>query len=206
MPERWPAHRWDGDVHQPKGVGGAGRGSTGGVQRRDLRRTQSAESAGETMARQRKRAKGDDVVPTVPRRQLLLAIAATDRTFELQCVRGEWAWVGHCIHCNTRIAMSPDGRPDGGTTLEHIVPRHHGGGEDLVNVALACGRCNQGKGMRHDHQHRDDPRLRDVIATLQARRTARWRDPSTVAGPAGETAVALLDRARRDTGAIAIDD
>jgi len=30
--------------------------------------------------------------------------------------------------------------------IEHIVPRVHGGGDDLANLALACAACNYGKG------------------------------------------------------------
>jgi 5-methylcytosine-specific restriction endonuclease McrA len=136
----------------------------------------------------------DKQTASTPRRWLLLAIAATDQTFTLQNVRGQMAWIGQCIHCNTRIGLSPTGSPDVGTTLEHIVPRHHGGSDALDNVALACGKCNQAKGARHDHQRRDDPQLQRVIATLQQRRQVRWRDPATVEGPAGDWAQRLWRR------------
>ncbi len=71
--------------------------------------------------------------------------------------------------------MNPDSMSSG--TLEHIVPRGHGGGDDLENLAVACANCNHSKGHRLDHRRRDDPKLRAVIETLQARRRARWRDP-----------------------------
>lgn len=117
------------------------------------------------------------------RRHRILAIVATDSSFELRVVRGEPTWIGRCIHCNTRVAVSPDGDPEPGVTVEHIEPRHHGGGQNLENLAFACARCNQSKGMRHDHKRRDDPGLSAVIDTLRVRRRERWRDPTTL-GPA----------------------
>jgi 5-methylcytosine-specific restriction endonuclease McrA len=56
------------------------------------------------------------------------------------------------------------------------VPRTHGGGDDLVNLAVACARCNALKGKRLDHRRREDPTLTRVIETLRARRLARWKD------------------------------
>jgi 5-methylcytosine-specific restriction endonuclease McrA len=112
------------------------------------------------------------------RRHTVLAILGTDATFERTLVRGEPAWVGKCIHCQARLVVALDGETDGAATIEHIVPRHHGGTDALENLALACSRCNALKGKRLDHRRRDDPALAGVIATLQARRRARWRDPS----------------------------
>jgi 5-methylcytosine-specific restriction endonuclease McrA len=109
-------------------------------------------------------------------RKLLLAIVATDATFEKSVVRGDPVWVGKCIHCNARLVVSPDGDADGAATIEHIVPRTHGGGDDLANLAVACARCNALKGKRLDHRRREDPTLTRVIETLRARRMARWRE------------------------------
>ncbi|HQP38748.1 MAG TPA: HNH endonuclease signature motif containing protein, partial [Polyangiaceae bacterium] len=130
----------------------------------------------------------------VSRRHRVLAIVATDATFESRLVRGERTWVGRCIHCNTRVAVSPDGDPEPGVTVEHIEPRHHGGGDDLENLALACARCNQGKGMRHDHKRRDDPTLTALVATLRERRRQRWRDPD---GAGGSEWMIVAEIARR---------
>lgn len=129
------------------------------------------------------------------RRHLLLAVVATDATFQRTLARGQDVWVGRCLHCNTRLVIAADGTPDSGVTLEHIVPQHHGGTDDLRNLGLACARCNQGKGTRHDHKPKDDPRLREVVALLQARRIERWRDPREVPDAAGEAARRLLDPA-----------
>jgi 5-methylcytosine-specific restriction endonuclease McrA len=110
------------------------------------------------------------------RRQTVLAILRTDATFERQLVRGEPAWVGKCIHCQARLVVALDGETEGGATIEHIVPRNHGGTDALDNLALACARCNALKGKRLDHRRRDDPTLTEVIDVLRTRRRARWRD------------------------------
>lgn len=100
-------------------------------------------------------------------------MVATDATFARAVVRGERCWVGKCIHCGSRVAVSDDGATL--ATIEHIVPRNHGGGDEAENLALACARCNAGKGVRHDARRRDDPKLVALIAALQARRRERWR-------------------------------
>lgn len=110
-------------------------------------------------------------------RATMLAIARTDATFEPAVGRDGPVWVGKCIHCRTRLVIAVDGRPLDSTTIEHIVPQHHGGGDDLGNLALACARCNHGKGARLDRRRRDDPTLSEVITRLQAERRRRWRDP-----------------------------
>lgn len=107
----------------------------------------------------------------------LLWIAATDRTFEKVTVAGESAICGKCIHCGRRLTLSPTGRPVSRATIEHIVPRNHGGTDELSNLAVACARCNAGKGHRLDVRAWSDPKLQEVVATLKKRRAERWRDP-----------------------------
>jgi 5-methylcytosine-specific restriction endonuclease McrA len=109
------------------------------------------------------------------KKQLLLGIVRTDSTFEKKDVRGEPCWVGKCIHCNARLVVSLEGESYG-ATVEHILPRTHGGTDDLENVALACARCNAKKGVHLDPRHAKDPRLVHVIELLRARRKKRWRD------------------------------
>ena len=104
-------------------------------------------------------------------------IAATDRTWQRVTVAGAPALAGKCIHCNRRLVLRPDGEPVSQATIEHIVPRAHGGTDGLDNLAIACARCNAAKGHRHDHQPWSDPKLQAVIETLQRRRAQRWRDP-----------------------------
>lgn len=104
----------------------------------------------------------------------MLGIVATDSSFEPMVLDGAPGWVGKCIHCQSRLTVRADGETGPGVTIEHIVPRHHGGTDELENVALACARCNAQKGYRHDHRRRDDPKLMSLIETLQARRRARF--------------------------------
>jgi 5-methylcytosine-specific restriction endonuclease McrA len=84
---------------------------------------------------------------------------------------------GKCIHCNRKLSLELDGSPVTHATLEHIVPRTHGGTDALDNLAVACFRCNSGKGHRLDARPPDDPTLQRVIGTLQARRQERQRLP-----------------------------
>jgi hypothetical protein len=115
---------------------------------------------------------------------LVLAIALTDATFERREVRGgkggdsrEWAWVGRCLHCNTKLVVAEEGSPASSVTIEHIVPQVHGGGAELANVALACDRCNHEKGRRHDHKDVRDPVRVALERTLLAKRADRLREP-----------------------------
>lgn len=98
---------------------------------------------------------------------------ATDKTW----TRIGERWMGKCIHCNRKITLSLDGVSEGGATLEHIVPRHHGGNNHLDNLSIACGRCNHQKGRKLDILKRDDPRLMKVIERLKSVKAARLRPP-----------------------------
>lgn len=106
----------------------------------------------------------------------LLAVAASDRTFERKLLDGQQVLEGKCIHCQRKLTLLEDGSPLNGATLEHIVPKNHGGTDELDNLAIACARCNSEKGLRHDHKRSDDPRLQAVIARLRARRRERFRE------------------------------
>jgi 5-methylcytosine-specific restriction endonuclease McrA len=111
---------------------------------------------------------------TAPRhRRLVLAIVVSDTTFAKTLVRGATCFVGKCIHCNSKLVVEEDGSAASGVTIEHIVPKNHGGGDDVENLALACARCNGGKGIRLDHLKPNDPRARAVIDALLAKRRAR---------------------------------
>lgn len=112
------------------------------------------------------------------KRQRILAIIATDRTFERTEWRGVAVWTGKCLHCNAHLIVGLDGEPQSRATIEHIVPRTHGGGDDLPNLGLACARCNMQKGVRHDSRAKGDARAQEVVARLLERRRERWREPS----------------------------
>lgn len=113
------------------------------------------------------------------RAQVVLSIVATDTSFNLygDAKRGEpQTWFGRCIHCNTRLAVTPEGSTD--ATVEHINPLCNGGEPtDPRNLALACNRCNNEKGIRHDQHAGKGGRADEVIAALQAKRQSRWREP-----------------------------
>lgn len=110
----------------------------------------------------------------------MLAIVATDVTFAPAEDRFGRAWVGKCIHCNSRLRVSTTGDTGGHATIEHILPRSHGGDDSPENLALACARCNHQKGKRLDNRRRGDPRLMAVVAALRERRLARWRDATAL--------------------------
>lgn len=110
-------------------------------------------------------------------RALLLWIAATDKTFDRIDLPQGPALCGKCIHCGSRHTLLLDGTPVSDATIEHIVPRHHGGTDELTNLAIACVRCNGEKGIRHDARPQLDAKLQALIAKLQARRADRLRAP-----------------------------
>jgi 5-methylcytosine-specific restriction endonuclease McrA len=117
--------------------------------------------------------------PAPPRRsRRILEIIATDATFEIVDARGQPVWQGQCLHCKGRLRIALDGRPISRVTIEHIVPRAHGGTDELDNLGLACARCNHEKGRRHDPRGPADPTAAAVIVRLLARRRARWRSAS----------------------------
>jgi 5-methylcytosine-specific restriction endonuclease McrA len=113
--------------------------------------------------------------------RLLLWAAATDRTFEERRVGPSRQRVlsGKCIHCGRRHTLTLAGEPLSSATVEHIVPKNHGGDDSIANLAIACTRCNVLKGSRLDCRRWNDPVLQRVIATLQDRRAQRRRDPPT---------------------------
>lgn len=126
------------------------------------------------------------------RRLFLLALSS-----DAQALRADdGGWSTRCLHCRTWLHVAADGSALGNATLEHVVPQawfgqrpaamlsHAVGGDanDARNLAIACARCNHGKGTRHDARGSRDARAREVVAALLATRQARWRDPAFEAG------------------------
>lgn len=113
----------------------------------------------------------------------------------------EWRdgrWQVPCLHCRRPLPFDADGKALGTVTVEHIVPRAWWGRRGLagivglppavdhpLNLALACARCNHGKGVSHDPRGPHDPRARAVVEALLARRLARWREAPAAADRAG---------------------
>ncbi len=113
------------------------------------------------------------------KRRRVLDIIATDATFERADFRGHEVWLGKCLHCNAHLMVELSGEPISRVTIEHIVPRVHGGTNALENLGLACARCNQGKGSRHDRNYLKDARAQALVSRLQERRRERWRAPDS---------------------------
>jgi len=139
-----------------------------------------------------------EVVPVqrrISRTQLVLSVVATDNTFEpifharaetfdpsvslIRNVNGEIGYRGRCIHCNSKLYVSLKGETD--ATVEHIEPKCNDGSvTDPTNLALACARCNNEKGIRHDRHAGEGGRADEVIAQLRTVRAKRWREPRAV--------------------------
>src|SRR5690242_16742992 len=107
----------------------------------------------------------------------MVRVAQTDQTFS----RNGTLWVGKCLICNGPLAF--DAATGEGGTIEHIRARSRGGTEELANLAIVHGRCNNEKGRRWDPKRRR--RLAEYeafIARLLAARQARWRDADDTPG------------------------
>lgn len=112
------------------------------------------------------------------KRRTVLRIVETDSSFEkVESHRGT-IWRGKCIHCRSWLLIDSDGSYISRATIEHIVPRSHGGGDELENLALACAACNHEKGRRHDLLKPSDPALVQFLDRLRQERMERWRPPA----------------------------
>jgi 5-methylcytosine-specific restriction endonuclease McrA len=89
------------------------------------------------------------------------------------------------------LVLSESGEPLKGATLEHVIPQSWFGKraasrllqglmgpDDPRNLALACARCNQGKGKRIDARGPLDERAVEVILALFKKRSDRFTDPA----------------------------
>ncbi len=115
------------------------------------------------------------------RARQVLSVVETDTTFHASELHGIPVWIGKCLFCQVRLSVPRSGEAGPGVTIEHIVPRHHGGTDQVENLALACAACNGEKGRRHDHRAQDDARRLEITRALLERRKARW--PATAPAP-----------------------
>jgi len=97
-----------------------------------------------------------------------------------------------CEYCLLHQDLSPVAR----LQIEHIIPRKHGGGDDLDNLALACIDCNLAKSVNLSGR---DPQT-DRTVELFHPRTQHWpdhfeRDGSRIVGltPEGRATVRVLN-------------
>jgi 5-methylcytosine-specific restriction endonuclease McrA len=74
------------------------------------------------------------------------------------------------------------GRTDGPMTIDHVVPRSHGGKETWENLVCACSACNSRKGNRTlqeagmDLLHKPSkPNLRSLIFQHKGPVNSDWR-------------------------------
>lgn len=67
-----------------------------------------------------------------------------------------------CEYCQLRQQAEPFFR----FHVEHIVPRKHGGGDSLENLALSCHHCNRHKGPNLSGV---DPTTKDVVPLFHPR-------------------------------------
>jgi hypothetical protein len=105
---------------------------------------------------------------------------------------------GHrCEYCHLRQEDSPLAS----LHIEHVIPRVHGGGEDLDNLALACIDCNLHKG---PNLTGIDPETGETTALFHPRHH-RWEDHFEWHGvslfgktPIGRTTIRVLDMNSED--------
>lgn len=106
---------------------------------------------------------------------MVLEVVRTDNTFYVG-FSDPPVYVGKCIHCNSHLYVTMQGNTD--ATLEHIQPLcNDGEATDPKNLALACKRCNNEKGVRHDQHAGKGGRADEVIAALMEKRMKRWKQP-----------------------------
>ena len=104
-------------------------------------------------------------------------IAQTDSAFRRE---GD-CWIGRCIICNGPIRFE---RATGeGATIEHIIPRSLGGGNEPLNLGIAHLRCNAEKGRRWDPPRRHHARREQYAALTDRMLRERARRFRTAFGP-----------------------
>lgn len=104
-------------------------------------------------------------------------IAATDSTFNFEMRGTSELLVGKCLMCRRKKVAWEGGDWSPVLTIEHIEPRHHGGGDSVMNLGLACDSCNHRKGRRIDILKADDPQRQATVASLIEERQGRLRQP-----------------------------
>lgn len=97
-----------------------------------------------------------------------------------------------CEYCR----LPEHGDPYATFHIEHIIARQHGGGDDPVNLAWSCSRCNHRKGTNLSSRDPDT----GTIVELFHPRVQVWRDHFAIRGArivgltsTGRTTVRLLN-------------
>jgi len=96
-----------------------------------------------------------------------------------------------CEYCR----LTQEAAPVATLHIEHIIPKQHGGGDDLSNLALACFHCNQHKGT---NLAGIDPHTGNITPLFHPR-TQLWHEHFVLEGtdirgltPTGRTTVRVL--------------
>ncbi|MDE3075141.1 MAG: HNH endonuclease [Chloroflexota bacterium] len=82
-----------------------------------------------------------------------------------------------CRYCHGPVRPAPVGGPvtDDTATIDHLVPKAAGGGDDSMNLVTACWRCNRRKGSQilPVERIRREQRLSGWLGAQQRRARAR---------------------------------
>ncbi|RYZ80581.1 MAG: HNH endonuclease [Proteobacteria bacterium] len=62
--------------------------------------------------------------------------------------------LGSCFYCARKVSRFEKLRSARRATLDHRVPRSHGGSHSLDNLVIACGPCNSRKGSLSEERFR----------------------------------------------------
>ncbi|MFD4183220.1 HNH endonuclease [Rhodococcus sp. NPDC058514] len=116
----------------------------------------------------------------VERRRERERIAAARRP-QVEAARREWNRIGKRVSVDVFETYGRTchlcGRPNSATTVDHVVPKSHGGAHSLANCRPACSSCNIGRGTRSVDEYRDHLRERGRLYDPNAIRSTpsrRW--------------------------------
>jgi hypothetical protein len=97
-----------------------------------------------------------------------------------------------CEYCHIRQTHLPVER----LWIEHVLPKQHGGEDDLSNLAMSCARCNRHRG---PNLAAVDPDTSEIVQVFDPRRQT-WEEHFVYRGavivgltPTGRATVRLLD-------------
>ena len=76
---------------------------------------------------------------------------------------------GVCAKCGK--AVEPDKR-----TIDHFIPKYHGGTDDERNLLPLCKNCNKSKGSRIVRAEEHYPFLKDIYYTEVKEYRAEWEN------------------------------
>lgn len=97
-----------------------------------------------------------------------------------EAARREWNRVGKRVAADVFETFGRTchlcGRPNSATTVDHVVPKSHGGAHTIANCRPACAPCNIGRGTRSVDEYRAYLRERGRLYDPNAIRSRPSRD------------------------------